>query len=219
MRFDSFIKTAGFKICIKDPCVYLKEDKAGDNIYLLLYVDDMLITAKSKKEISRLKEVLKSEFEIEDLGPAARILGMDIIRDRKKGVLKLSQGKYVKQILRTFGMEFCKPVVTPSNCQFKLRSLTDKEWVVKAKEMDSVPYASVVGSLMHAMVGSRPDLAFAVGLVSRFMSKPSQEHWGAVKWIIRYLQRASEVCLTFTKSGHFEIEGFSDSDYSTDLDK
>ena len=106
LRFDSFIKTAGFERCIKDLCVYLKEDKAGDNIYLLLYVDDMLIAAKSKKEISRLKEVLKSEFEMKDLGPAARILRMDIIRDRKKGVLKLSQGKYVKQILRTFGMEF-----------------------------------------------------------------------------------------------------------------
>lgn len=66
--------------------------------------------------------------------------------------------------------------------------------------MDSVPYASAVGSLMYVMVGSRPDLAFAVGLVSRFMSKPGREHWEAVKWILRYLQGAKEVCPTFTKS-------------------
>ena len=62
-------------------------------------------------------------------------------------------------------------------------------------------------------------MAFAVGLVSRFKSKPTREHWGAVKWVLRYLHGATEVCLNFSKSGHFEIESFSDSDYSTDLDK
>ncbi|XP_056857206.1 secreted RxLR effector protein 161-like [Raphanus sativus] len=85
--------------------------------------------------------------------------------------------------------------------------------------MDSIPYASAVRSVMYAMVGSRPDLAFAVGLVSRFMSKPNREHWEAVKCILWYLQGAMDVCLTFSKSDHFGIEGFSDPDYSTDLDK
>lgn len=174
----------------------------------------------SSKEHERDSEVKrKSEFEMKDLGAASRILGMDIIRDRKKGTLKLTQSKYIGQVLKTFGMEHCKPVITPSNSQFKLKSLTDKEWLVESKNMDKIPYASAVGSLMYAMVGSRPDLAFAVGLVSRFMSKPSREHWEAVKWVMRYLQGAKDVCLTFTKSGHFDIEGFSDSDYSTDLDK
>ena len=97
-------------------------------------------------------------------------------------------------------MEFCKPIITPTKSQFKLKSLTNKEWLLESKVMDSVPYASVVGSLMYDMVGSRPDLAFAVGLASRFVSKPSREHWEAVKWILRYLQGAKDVCLTFTKS-------------------
>lgn len=74
LRFDMFIKIAGFKRCAKDPCVYLKEGKSGDNVYLLLYVDDMLIATKSKKESSKLKESLKSEFEMKDLGPAAGFL-------------------------------------------------------------------------------------------------------------------------------------------------
>ncbi|WZY93507.1 hypothetical protein YC2023_065836 [Brassica napus] len=85
--------------------------------------------------------------------------------------------------------------------------------------MDDVLYANAVGSLMYAMVRSIPELAFVVGLVSRFKSKPSREHWGAVMWLLRYLHGATEVCLNFSKSGHFEIEGFSDLDYSTDLDK
>lgn len=109
--------------------------------------------------------------------------------------------------------------MTPSNRQFKLKSLTDKEWFVEAKLMDSIPYASAIRSVMYAMVGSRPDLAYAVGLVSKFMSKPNCEHWEAVKCILRYLQGAMDVCLTFSKSDHFGIEGFSDPDYSTDLDK
>ena len=69
------------------------------------------------------------------------------------------------------------------------------------------------------MIGTRPDLGFAVGLVNRFLSKPSREHWKAVKWVMRYLQGASKVCLHFTKNDQFEMEGFCDSDYSTDHDK
>lgn len=69
------------------------------------------------------------------------------------------------------------------------------------------------------MVGSRPDLGFAVGLVSRFMSHPSREHWEAVKWVLRYAAGAYERCLTFKKSIEFIVEGYSDSDYATYLDK
>src|SRR5690606_1419300 len=85
--------------------------------------------------------------------------------------------------------------------------------------MESVPYASAVGSLMYAMIGSRPDLAHAVGVVSRFMSKPGMDHWLAIKWILKYLRGESKTSLTFVKSSVCSIEGFSDSDYSADLDR
>ncbi|CAA7036548.1 unnamed protein product [Microthlaspi erraticum] len=85
--------------------------------------------------------------------------------------------------------------------------------------MDNVPYASAVGSLMYAMIGSRPDLAYAVGVISRFMSSPSRDHWTAVKWVLRYLRGASKAKLTFTKNERFRVEGFCDSDYATDLDR
>ena len=116
-------------------------------------------------------------------------------------------------------MEDSKPVVTPVGSQFKLKSLTLEEWERQKHLMDTTPYASAVGSLMYAMIVTRPDLGFAVGLVSRFMSKPSREHWEAVKWVMRYLKRASEVCLYFTKNDQFQVEGFCASDYSTDRDK
>ena len=218
-KFDDFMKSQKFRRCRKNPCVYTKGSSIDDRVYLLMYVDDMLIAAKDMEKIKALKASLKEKFEMKDLGPANRILGIDIIRDRKKGILKLSQERYLKQVLRTFNMEDCRAVVTPSYSQFKHKSLTPEELVVETRLMSSVPYASAVGSLMYGMIGTRPDLAYAVGLVSRFMENPGRCHWSAVKWILRYLKGASDVCLNFKKSDKFEIEGFCDSDYSADLDR
>ena len=156
---------------------------------------------------------------MKDLGKASRILGMDIIRDRSKGVLILSQESYLKKVVETFGMTDAKAVVSPTSSQFKLRSLTPDQKEEEGSCMEEIPYASAVGSIMYAMVGSRPDLGFAVGLISRFMSEPGREHWAAAKWVLRYLKGATGRCLTFTKNSKFSIEGFCDSDYATDLDR
>lgn len=203
----------------KDPCVYVRDAQTDKAIYLLLYVDDMLIASGNKKVIRELKDRLNGEFEMKDMGPASRILGMDIRRDREKGTLELSQDTYIEKVLRTFGMLETRSVLTPTAAHFNLRSLTEKEWKLEAPYMENVPYASAVGSLMYAMVGSRPDLGFAVGFISRFISKPSREHWEAVKWVLKYLKGASKVNLTFRKHTRFIIEGYSDSDYSTDRDR
>ncbi|WZY75400.1 hypothetical protein YC2023_021784 [Brassica napus] len=144
---------------------------------------------------------------------------MDIIRDRTKGTLVLSQENYLEKVLKSFGMSEAKEVTTPTSTQFKLKSLTKDQKEEEGRHMENIPYASAVGSLMYAMVGSRPDLGFAVGLVSRFMSEPGKEHWSGVKWVLRYLKGATRRSLTFTKHSKFSIEGFCDSDYATDLDR
>ncbi|XP_048605485.1 secreted RxLR effector protein 161-like [Brassica napus] len=156
---------------------------------------------------------------MKDLGAASRILGMNIIRDRKKGTLKLSQGKYLQKVLETFNMAESKAVVTPIGPQFKLKSLTQEEEHVEASFMNVIPYASAVGSLLYSMVGSRPGLCFAVGLISRYMSKPGKKHWEAVKWVMRYLKGALDSDLLFTKGEDFMVQGFCDADYATDLDR
>jgi len=112
-----------------------------------------------------------------------------------------------------------RPVITPTAAHFKFRSLSEEEKKTEAVHMERIPYANVVGSLMYAMVGSRPDLAFVVGFISRFMSSPGREHWSAVKWVLRYLKGAYTQNLIFKKDSKFCIEGFSDSDYATDLDR
>lgn len=85
--------------------------------------------------------------------------------------------------------------------------------------MKTIPYPNAIGSIMYSMIGSRPDLAYPVGMVSRFMSNPSKEHWKAVKWVMRYMKGTQDMCLKFEKQDKFEIRGYCDSDYATDLDK
>ena len=216
-RFDSFMLSNGFERSQYDSCVYLKFVN-GSPIYLLLYVDDMLIAAKSKKEIATLKAQLSSEFDMKDLGAAKKILGMEIIRDRKSGRLYLSQKNYIEKVLHRFNMDNAKPVSTPLASHFKLSASQCAETDDDYKYMSKVPYSSAVGSLMYAMVCSRPDLSHAMSVVSRYMANSGKEHWKAVQWIFRYLRGSSSACLCFGKSRD-GLVGYVDSDYAGDLDK
>ena len=204
-RFDEFMIRKKYNMSQYDPCVYLKGKSTESRVYLLLYVDDILIASQSKTEIERLKQLLKSEFEMKDLGPARRILGMDILRERSKGTLRLSQERYLDQVLKTFGMQDASSVQTPIGSQFKLKAISKPEEAEQMRKMEGVPYASAVWSLMYAMVGSRPDLAYGLGLVSRYMGKPGTEHWAAVKWIMRYLKGAARLSLLFSKGSDFQV--------------
>ena len=174
-RFDSFITTTGFSRSDYDSCVYFKRVDDGF-VYLLLYVDDMLIAAKDIDVIVKIKAQLNSEFEMKDLGPAKKILGMEISRDRKAGVLYLSQKGYINKVLKRFNMSNAKPVSTPLASHFKLSSALCPQSEEDISYMVEVPYSSVVGSLMYAMACTRPDLAYAVSMVSRYMANPGKEH-------------------------------------------
>ena len=108
--FDQFMTKNGFVKSEFDLCVYMKKLKDGGYVYLLLYVDDMLLVAREMTEIKKVKEMLAKEFAMKDLGPAKRILGIDIDRDRVGGVLQLSQSSYLKKVLQVFRMGEAKSV-------------------------------------------------------------------------------------------------------------
>ncbi|CAJ2648559.1 unnamed protein product [Trifolium pratense] len=168
-------------------------------------------------EINRLKQKLAENFEMKDLGPAKQILGMRILRNRSEGTLKLSQEKYIHKLLDRFSLEDAKTRNTPLGSHLKFSKNQSSQIDEEKCYMSKVPYASAVGSLMYAMVCTRPDIAHAVGVVSRFLSNPAKEHWEGVKWILRYLKGTSEMCLCFRK-GNISLQGFSDADLGGDLD-
>ncbi|GKD70219.1 retrovirus-related pol polyprotein from transposon TNT 1-94 [Tanacetum coccineum] len=139
------------------------------------------------------------EFEMKDLGPANKILGMQIHRDRVSRKIWLSQKSYVKKILQRFNMQDCKPISTPFPTDVKLSSKMSPSSEKERMEMSRVPYAS------------------AVGVVSRYMAEPGREHWEAVKRILRYIKGTSDVALCFGDSDLI-VTGYVDSDYAGDLD-
>lgn len=133
---------------------------------LIHYVDDMLIVGHSKKDIVDLKQKLASQFDMKDLGDAHHILGMCVTKDRKKGLLYLSQEEYVHKVLERFSMQSGRSVSTPFPTYLKLSKddcpKSDEDKAVMAK----VPYASACGSLMYAMVATKLDIAYVVGVVT-----------------------------------------------------
>ena len=212
-KFDAFMKTQGYARSNEDACLYTKTCSDGSSIMLILYVDDMLIVGKNKDELSLFKKNLSQTFDMKDLGDARHILGMRITRDRSKRCIYLSQVEYISKVLKRFNMENAKPLSTPLPTYVKL-STCDCPTSDKDKEfMSKVPYQSAVGSLMYAMVATRPDIAFAVGAVSRFMSNPGKKHWDAVKLILRYLSGTKDKCLCLGR-GDASIIGYTDSDYA-----
>ena len=108
--------------------------------------------------------------------------------------------KYVERVLERFNMKHPKPVSTPLGGHFKLSKKSCPSSNKEKENMASIPYSSTVRSLMYAMVCTRPDIAHAVGVVSRFMVNPGKEHWEAVKWIFRCLRGSSKSCLSFGSS-------------------
>ncbi|GJR19775.1 retrovirus-related pol polyprotein from transposon TNT 1-94 [Tanacetum coccineum] len=140
-------------------------------------------------EIKKLKRQLSQEFEVKDLGFAKQILDMSIIKDKTKGTLRLSQKKYIGKVLEKFNMK---------DAEARCQSLED--------------HFKLIGSVMYAMVCTRPDIAHVVRVVSKFMSNLEREHWEAVKWLLHYLKGTSKATLYFSRKEAF-LEGFSNSDY------
>nr|GEZ87294.1 retrovirus-related Pol polyprotein from transposon TNT 1-94 [Tanacetum cinerariifolium] len=208
-RFDEYILNNGFKCSSYDNCVYYRSYAPGAYIYLLLYVDDMLIACKSKAEIGSTKSLLKKEFDMKELGEANKILGMEIVRDRIRKILRVSQSGYVSKILNNFRIDNRKSVKMPLGGHFKLSLKDCPVRDCDVERMSKVPYTNAVG-LMYLMVCTRPDIAYAVNVVSRYLSNPGKNHWEAVKWILKYLRAGRQrlqhvVALSTTKAEYMAL--------------
>ncbi|KAK8916316.1 hypothetical protein KSP39_PZI023164 [Platanthera zijinensis] len=219
-KFDTYMLEVGFERLNSDHCVYIQR-KGEHFTFLTLYVDDMLLVGNSVKMIQHVKKMLSAKFEMKDLGPASVILRMQIIRDRSKRKLWLGQQRYVEEVLKKFNMADCKPVGAPMPVGNKLSAEMCPKTHEEMEDMVKVPYASAVGSLMYAMVCTRPDIAQAVGVLSRYMAKPGKEHWNAVKRVFRYLRGTSNysICYEGAETGRvLNVVGHVDSDWGGDLD-
>ena len=162
-RIDSFLHCEDFKKCTVDHGIYVKTIKDGGVLLICLYVDDLLITRSNPAEIENLKDSLKSEFEMSDLGLLSYFLDIEFA-ETKDGIV-LHQKKYVKEVLKRFNMDQCNKVDTPMEGNLKLDT-GDHE-----ASVDATLFRQLVGCLRF-VYHSRPEISYGVGLVSRFMSNP-----------------------------------------------
>ena len=210
-RLFTELEAIGFKASDADPGLFIYNGKSS-NTYLLVYVDDILITASSLEAVSTVKERLMATFDARDLGEVNHYLGMKIIRDRGSRTISMSQELMVREIVEQFGLSDAKTMSTPLSLSIKLNA-EDGDLL----DTEVYPYSQLVGKLMYLMVCTRPDIAYAVGVLSRYMSKPRLPHWQAAKGVVRYLAGTADYSLTFT-GGDLSLTGYCDADYAGDTD-
>lgn len=207
-KFDIVMKTLKFKQSENDSCLYiLKVDKEA--IYLLLYVDDIIITGNSLDMIEKVKYELMKEFKMTVKGDLKHFLGFEIDYDKGSGILKLNQEKYVNKILKKFNLENCKPVKIPIEPKLQIIETENKN-------KTNNPVRELVGCLMYLMVGSRPDICFAVNYLSRYQDKANESVWKYLKTVLRYLQGTKSYGLTY-KKGENNLEAYADADWGGDV--
>ena len=140
---------------------------------------------------------LSKVFDMKDLGQAHFVLGIEIIRDRTTRTLSISQQRYIDNVLRRYNMQDSRPISTPMELKAKLTKSQSPQTEAEAAAVRDVPYQSAVGALMYAMLGTRPDIAFAITTLSQFSSNPGPAHWNALKRVMRYLAGTREQCITY----------------------
>ena len=134
-------------------------------------------------------------------------LGIEITQPPK--FIFISQKKYIGDLLNKFGMDECNPLTTPMEQNLKLTSIEGKEFE------DATKYRQLVGSLIY-LTTTRPDISFAVGILSRFIQKACEGHWSAEKRVLNYLKGTQECGLKYTQVGNFSLIGYYDSDFDGD---
>lgn len=162
--------------------------------FVMIYVDDILVMSKSKKNVKHIKNKLKCRFALKDLGDAKYCLGIEVHRTREGYFL--SQRGYIHCILENFGMIDCKAAKTPLALGVKL--IDDSS----SHEESEQPFREMIGMLMYLAVGTQPDIAHAVNYLSQFCSNHSKVHWVARKRILKYLAGTSSYGLLYTRTGN-----------------
>ncbi|PSS33155.1 Endonuclease, partial [Actinidia chinensis var. chinensis] len=204
-RFSEVVLSMGFKQCHSDHTCFLRRQSQGRCIIISVYVDDIIITGDDALGIVQVKCGLRKVFDIKDLGPLRYFLGIEVARSRHG--ISLSQRKYSLDLLQDTGMLGCRPASTPMVPNLKISA--------ESGELLSDPsiYQRLVGRLIY-LTNTRPDLTFAVSIVSQFMHSPRTSHLDAVYHILRYLKSCPGLGLFYKSGVQSGLSCFTDADYA-----
>ncbi|KAJ0390641.1 hypothetical protein P43SY_010880 [Pythium insidiosum] len=208
----------GFKPCGGDTCVFVKRVR-NEFIYICLYVDDMVVAARTSELVDDVKRAIASRFRIKELGYVRHLLGMEIAYDQKARTMTVTQTQYIKTIVDRFNQQGARNVTNPCDQSLKLSKADAPQTVDEKEEMSKKPYRSLIGCIQYVAQCTRPDVTYAVTHLSRFMENPGKKHWAAAIKILRYLKATSEKGINYSNLGELHTPvAFCDADWGTNLD-
>ena len=217
-KLHDTLATMGFKRLESDRSIYifLRDDV---RIIIPVFIDDITFASSNSTAIDSAIKELASHFKLRDLGPTSFLLGIEIIRNREKRQIALSQRQYIIDALERFKMSDCNPIGTPMDPGAHLSSSMSPQSPDEQKAMQNIPYLNAVGTLQYLATSTRPDISFAVGVLARFNTNPGIEHWKAVKHLFRYLKGSLDYKLVYgpTDSSQLFIT-YTDADHGGNPD-
>ena len=198
----------GFHTSKADSSLFIYRN-ASDVCYLLVYVDDLVITGNNSTLVRTFIQQLGDMFSLKDMGPLHFFLGVEVIPT--KAGLFLTQHKYIRELLANSNMSGAKDISTPMSTSQTLQLIDGTAAV------DSTEFRRVIGSLQYLSL-TRPDISFAVNKLSQFMHKPSTSHWTATKRLLRYLKQTIFYGIQINRAGSSVLHTYSDADWAGNVD-
>ncbi|KAJ9520578.1 hypothetical protein QJQ45_007436 [Haematococcus lacustris] len=192
------LEQIGFRASAADPSLFSLRTSSGSAVHMLVYVDDCILASADEAAVQEVKQQLQQAFDVH------------IAFDRAAGILRLTQQQYIEQLLQRFGLAECNPRQLPLSPGTQL--LKEGE---QLNEQHTLRYRELVGGLLWLSTCTRPDIAFAVGQLTRYMQAPTREHEQAAQGVLRYLRGTAGQGLVFRGSCSGELVGFCDSDYAS----
>lgn len=204
-RIESYFRKEGFGKEDSEQTLFTKVNKQGKHLIISLYVDDLIYIGDDENMMVEFKYSMMKEFDMTDLGKMKYFHGTEVVQF--DGGIFISQAKYVMEVLRRFGTKHSNFVENPMVPGFKISK--DENGI----EMDGSFFKQLIGSMMY-LTATRLDIMYAVSLLSRYMSRPTEVHHSAAKRILRYLQGTTTFGILYRMGGSHELIGFTDSDYA-----
>jgi hypothetical protein len=210
-ELDDKLQKHGFTHLVSDPCTYTRVHE-DDLEIITVWVDDLLLFATSDERMKKIKDDIRSEWEVTDLGEPAKIVGIEIDQGEKH--ITISQERYIEAILERQGMQHANPVATPLDQNIKLEPNPDG-----AEGSRSNSYAQLLGELQFLANATRPDIAHAINRLASYTANPSLPHTGALKRVLRYLAGTKSYGITYSalpiKNRNANLfQGYADSAYA-----
>ncbi|CAK9796153.1 Copia protein [Anthophora plagiata] len=207
--FEKSLVEKGFRSSSVDRCIYiLDKGNIFKNIYVVLYVDDLVIATANRETMTNFKNYLMNRFRMTDLSDIKFCLGIKV--DRENNKITLDQTAYINTVLKNFNMYECNPVSTPLPSKLDYVALN-------SNDKCEAPCRNLIGCLMYIMICTRPDLSIAVNILSRYTNKNNKELWQYLKRVLRYLKGSSKIKLfepNYVRGNYDDIiSGYVDSDW------